>query len=237
MTEKLYTYGQHLASFPSLTTQQRQRLGVEPSGRPLDDDGVVGARTRRGLYIAPAHSHGLISKALWALLEGAREDGLPGGKQNNRGAWPALFMGNLADLPDDEDGLAEWRTVQQGPWCAGFASWCIREVYGAGQPQSLGARELVRKWGRKPGQVVALADAQPGDLIAWRREAPGEKAAGHVGIVYARDEASGLLLVLEGNGSRGGGAVGLYGYSLAAGAARGERKPQEVLMLSRRKDG
>lgn len=220
-----YDLAAHLALFPELTIAQRQRLGVEPSGAPLHDDGVVGPRTRSGIYLAPRAHHKLVDKAAWAALQGAREEG-----GNNRGQWPALFYGALDELPELD--AARWRTVQQGPWCAAFVSWCIREAYGAGHPQAWGARRLVRRWADAPGRKVSLAETQAGDLIAWRREVPGEPAAGHVGIVAAR--ANGLLLVLEGNGSRRHGAVGLYGYSLREGAKRGTSKPQDAILFARR---
>lgn len=222
-----HSLADHKRLWPDLTLAQRQRLGVEPSGAPLNDDGIEGPRTRSGIFIAPGHAHGLLQQAVRASLNGAREEG-----GNNRGVWPALFYGALDELPEID--AARWRSIEQGPWCAAFASWCIREAYGKGQPQAWGARRLVRRWADRPGQEVTLHTAQAGDLIAWRREVPGEPAAGHVGIVYGR--AGGLLLVMEGNGSRRGGAVGLYGYDLRTGAKRGSKAPQDAILFARRPD-
>ena len=226
-----YNYTEHVAAYPDLTTAQRQRLGVEPSGRPLDDDGKAGPKTLSGIFIAPSAEHDLVDTALRPLMQGAREEGKPGALSNNRGYWPALFMGDLEQEMSEAD-RERWRKVEQGPWCAGFVSWVIRTAYGAGQPQALGARLLTRLWAAKPGKAVAVSEAQAGDLIAWRREVPGKPAAGHIGIVWGRSP-SGLLLVLEGNGSRRNGAVGLYGYSLREGAPRGT---QHVTLVARRAD-
>jgi hypothetical protein len=230
----IYTYDEHIAAYPDLDTATRQRLGVEPDGTPLSDDGKVGPKTRSGLFIAPRAEHKLVDTALSLVLLGAREEG-----GNNRGRWPGYLMARPADprspqeiaaLPPAE--VARLSRVQQGSWCAGGASTIIRLAYGAGQPSSWGAQQLVRRWAAKPGRTVALADAQPGDLIAWKRDVPGQPGAGHVGIVWGRSP-SGLLLVLECNGSRRGGAVGLYGYSLRDGAKRGSL---EVTQVARRAD-
>lgn len=222
-----FSLTEHTRRWPDLTLAQRQRLGVESSGAPLNDDGVEGPRTRGGIYIAPGHPHSLIQQAVRASLNNAREEG-----GNNRGVWPALFYGALDELPELD--AQRWRAVEQGPWCAAFVSWCIREAYGKGQPQAWGARRLVRRWAASPGQEVTLHTAQAGDLIAWRRDVAGEPAAGHVGIVFGRWD--GLLLVMEGNGSRKGGAVGLYGYDVRSGARRGTSKPQEAILFARRPD-
>lgn len=230
-----YTYDEHLAAYPDLDTATRQRLGVEPSGRPLDDDGIAGPKTRGGIYIAPRAAHKLVDAYLRLALLNAREEG-----SNNSGRWPALMMGQKelrGFTPEDivamsEGGVAFWSKIKQGPFCAGAASTAIRLAYGDGQPQSLGAKQLGRRWAAKPGEIVRLDDAQPGDLVIWHRvAASGNPAAGHIGVCAGR--ANGMILTLEGNGSRRNGAVGLYGYSLREGAKRGT---QLIVMLARRAD-
>ena len=44
----IYTYDEHVAAFPDLDVATRQRLGVEPSGLPLNDDGKVGRARAAG---------------------------------------------------------------------------------------------------------------------------------------------------------------------------------------------
>lgn len=231
----VYTYDEHVAAFPDLDVATRQRLGVEPSGLPLNDDGKVGPKTRGGLFVAPRAEHKLVDTALSLALLNAREEG-----KNNSGRWPGYAMGERALTPltpqqiadMDAADIARWSRVTQKSWCAGGASTIIRLAYGPGQPSSWGARQLVRRWAASPGRSVALNDAQSGDLIAWKRDVPGQPGAGHVGIVWGRS-SSGLLLVLECNGSRRNGAVGLYGYSLRDGAKRGSL---EVVQVARRAD-
>jgi hypothetical protein len=229
-----YTYTDHCAAFPDLTTQQRQLLGVEQGGRPLDDDGIAGVKTRAGLFVAPRHEHKLVDAYLRLAMLGAREAG-----GNNRGRWPAYLMGQreLVGLSPEEiaamsaEEVARWAQVTQGSWCAGCASSAIRLAYGEGQPWSKGAKQIGRRWASKPGDVVRLDAAREGDLVIWHREVKGKPWAGHVGVCAAR--APGLLLVMEGNGSRKGGAVGLYGYDTRAGAKRGTGR---IVMVARRAD-
>lgn len=217
-----------------------QRFGVEPSGAPLDDDGIVGRRTQGGLFLdAGSLTHPLTLQMARLARLNAREEG-----KNNQGRWPGYFMGEkrLAALTPEEVAalgaaeIAAWSKITQGPFCAGTVTTAIRLAYGRGQPASGSARGLTALWARRPGQEIPLdelATAQEGDLICWRREAAdGNPAAGHIGVVVCVH--GGLLLVLEGNGARRGGAVGLYGYDLASGAARGRDKDQEVVMLARR---
>lgn len=230
----IYTYDQHLEAFPLLTTAQRQRLGVESSGHPLDDDGIAGPKTRAGLFVAPRSVHRLVDAYLRLALLNAREEG-----GNNRGRWPAYFMDQrqLTHLTPEQiaamsaEEIRRWSKVRQGPTCAGTASRAILLAYGPGQPSSHGAKQLGERWARKPGEEVDLADVQPGDLVIWHREVEGNPRAGHIGVCAAR--APGLLLTLEGNGSRRDGAVGLYGYNTKAGAKRGTGA---IVMIARRAD-
>jgi hypothetical protein len=223
----MLTYDEYRAAHPKHTIDQMQRLGVEPNGVPLKDEGVVGPKTRSGLFLNPDGQHELVETMIWLSLHNARESG-----GNNCGYWPAILMGMNNYVATDDQ--RKWHGVPQGLWCAGTVSWAIWQTYGPGQPKSWGARELGRLWARRPGTVIKdLDDAQPGDVIVWRREAAdGNKAAGHVGVIG--DKTDSLLLVMEGNGGRTEGAVGLYGYSLANEAKRGRRNPMEVLMIARR---
>ena len=231
---KIYSYDEHLAAFPDLSVAQRQRLGVEQGGRPHDDDGIAGPKTRAGIFVGPRSEHRLVDAYLRLALLGAREE-----SKNNRGRWPAWLMGQreLVGMSAEEiaamsaEEVARWAQVTQGSWCAGCASSAIRLAYGEGQPWSKGAKQIGRRWAAKPGEVVRLDAAQEGDLVIWHREVKGKPWAGHVGVCAGR--APGLLLVMEGNGSRRNGAVGLYGYDTRDGAKRGTGR---IVMVARRAD-
>lgn len=224
----LLTLDAHIAAHPALTLAQRQRLGIEPNGTPLHDDGILGPRTRSGLFLpiqCEADAHPLVYKAVEMALVGARESAAG----NNHGYFPHIFMSRLPyDARADQEAF---RDQKSGLWCAGFGGWVIQQVYGPKAPYSWSARTLARQW-LAHGERVDLKDVQPGDVLCWRREASdGNPAAGHFGFCAERTDE--LLIAIEGNGTRRGGAVGVYGYSLANQAARG-KNPQELLIIARR---
>lgn len=222
----VYSLEDHQRLWPDLTLAQRQRLGIEPDGTPLDDDAILGRRTRAGIYLEPDAWHPIVAKCVELALLGARESG-----GNNCGYWPRLFMNKLTPPHDPAADQAIWHGKKNGLWCAGFGGWVARQVYGPPAPYSWSARQLARLWAAG-GERVELEDVQPGDAICWRREDPENGAAGHFG--WAAAKTSELLITIEGNGSRRDGAVGVYGYSLADRARRGKREPQDLIIIARR---
>jgi cell wall-associated NlpC family hydrolase len=227
---RIYTFEEHCEAFPELTVERRQAFGVEGAGahRHLNADGIVGPLTRGGLFVAPTSDHKLIEAALWAARAGAAEHG-----GNNCGVWVEAFMRNIKirGNPRWADGL---RGGQQGPWCAGFVSWAAMEAYGPQAPRSWSARRITQLWANG-GETVALKDVRAGDVICWQRLEEGNPVAGHVGIVAAVQ--GGLVFVVEGNGARRLGRVGIYAYSIQNGARRGRVQPQDLHMIARRVAG
>ena len=151
----------------------QQRLGVEPNGKPLAVDGIVGPRTRGATYLDPAElerTHPLVACALEELLAGAQEEG-----GNNRGADPKKYMRGV---------------LYPGAWCAAFVSWCLRKAYGEHTPYIRGARRLGLAVAEHSelGQLDAH-ELEPGDLIVWNRDGPdpgrdpSDDWSGHVAIV------------------------------------------------------
>lgn len=222
----MLTLDQHIEAYPALTPTQRQRLGIEPDGTPLDDDGILGRRSRSGLYLAPDAAHPIVAKCVELALLGARESG-----GNNCGYWPRLFMTKTTPPHDPAADQAVWHGKKNGLWCAGFGGWIARQVYGPRAPYSWSARTLAQLWAAG-GERINLDDVQPGDAVCWRREEPGHPAAGH--FAWCVDKTSELLITIEGNGARREGAVGVYGYNLADHARRGKREPQDLIILARR---
>lgn len=158
----MMTYPEIRARLPGVPLDIIQRLGCEPSGRPLVCDGKEGGRTRTASYLDPqAVCAPIAQRGIADLLAGVQEEA-----RGNRGARIEEYSRGYQ--PDGHD---------QGPWCAFAASLWIHEAYPP-YPRVGGAIRLVRDH----CDPVQRDDLRPDDLIAWRsvtRPAP----AGHVGVV------------------------------------------------------
>jgi len=200
MTPITLTWRQLRATYPDTPIAILQRLGIDLTNRALVADGKVGPRTEGATYLNPARLTSPVALvALGELLRGAGET-----KGNNRGPDISKYMGDTN--PD----------AKQGPWCAGFATWCLRQVY-PDAPRSLNARRSVS--GLKHKVIPRLV--RPDDLIAWERRVDGEisKVHGHVEIVVAVDGDQ--VWTIGGNidvrPGAGGDGVGARRYSQASG--------------------
>ena len=163
-----------------LDVQTIQRLGVDADGKILAVDGIVGPKTRGGTYLNPfAIERPLVEVAKDELLAGAEEIG-----GNNRGEWVAKYY--------KRDDASRYH----GAWCAAFVGWCLQQAYGEEAPYKWGARRLVDAV-ELAGEEVALEDAQPGDVIGWKRDSSTTPYAGHVGIIAAVDCEH--IYTIEGN--------------------------------------
>jgi hypothetical protein len=194
------TWRELRAAYPDHEIQILQRLGIDQSGRALVADGKVGPRTEGAIYLNPSAVVTPVAKvALAELMRGAGES-----LGNNRGPDISKYM-------DDDNPSA-----QQGPWCAGFATWALRQVYPSA-PRSLNARRSVSQLRHKVIQRLI----RPDDLIAWEREVDGKisDVHGHVEIVAL--VVGDTVWTIGGNvdvrpGAAGDG-VAARSYSLAAG--------------------
>lgn len=220
----MISYDEHVARYP-LWASARQRLGCDAQGAPLDDDGVVGPRSRAGLYLDTASITIPSLLALVAMtLAGGRDDG--GG--NDRGRWPRACMQRSAgrgsvDPQSPRDRLDS--EPAQGQWCAGGLSTALWIAHGQLAPHSWLARELgdlVAAWGSEVSDVRALL---VGDVIVWQRPA-GD--GGHVAQVAAIH--GGRVYCLECNTSRRESAVGLISYALPD-LDRGQQRLHRIARL------
>jgi hypothetical protein len=200
MCNPTLTWRELRAAYPDHEIQILQRLGIDQSGRALVCDGKVGPRTEGAVYLNPAAVVTPAAKvALAELMRGAGES-----LGNNRGPDVSKYMGD--DNPN----------AQQGPWCAGFATWSLRQVYPTA-PRSLNARRSVSQLRHKVIQRLVRAD----DLIAWEREVKGKisDVHGHVEIVALVNGDT--VWTIGGNvdvrPGAGGDGVAARSYSLAAG--------------------
>lgn len=181
-----------------------QTQNLDPDGRPLKVDGVVGPLTWwslknpkpdiEGMFssnlkeMPPISSGGskwgrfALGKALGEWKAGAREIG-----GNNKGPWVLKYL----------DG----RAPEGSSWCSAFVSWCFAQnPDGMLFRYNLGARSLLnaldrKGWAQKKGNEY---DPLPGDIVVWWRVS-ADGWQGHVGLVHHC--RNGILYTIEGNKS------------------------------------
>lgn len=176
-----------------------QSRNLDPTGRPLVVDGVVGPltwwalRDQGGLNadvpVSEPHlrmprggtSHGrrALRRSISEMTDGAREIG-----GNNRGRYVERYLAGIVDPP--------------ASWCAGFVSFCYARE--DGEPPfnySLGARDI-RSQFKSRGWAYDLGEdfPAPGDIVVWWRGQP-EGWMGHIGLVHHLED--GVLWTIEGN--------------------------------------
>lgn len=171
-----------------------QQRSVGPHGQPLAVDGVVGPLTLWSLLVTDqtaafsTQEHARIGQTRGPLsdmtLAVAIEESRAGAREigaNNSGPFVEKYLRNNG---------------KPGAWCAGFASWCIREAAErlgvTPPPYKLTARGLQREL-----QPLGKGeDPMGGDLVFWWRVAP-DSWQGHVEIVSGF--ADGILWTIGGN--------------------------------------
>lgn len=192
-----------LATQRAVRTFQASQL--DERGRPLSVDGLVGPLTAWRLVhiedpvpqadpLPPVASTVALPPggsirgrlALQTALQerdaGARELG-----SNNSGDFVRKYL-----HPNGKPPL---------PWCAGFVSWCYSQhPQGCPYNYSLGARDILNQFTRRGWRIDPRKGQQPepGDIVVWTRDVPGNPHAGHIGLVVELSEG-GILYVIEGN--------------------------------------
>lgn len=195
-----------------------QARHVDPRGRPLVVDGIVGPLTWWALE-HPDNSELLgsagpdwwfdlpssggaprcrlaLAAALGEMAAGSCEIGA-----NNDGPWVAKYLAGIVPTPAN--------------WCAGFVSWCYDQHPG-GSPfgYSLGARDIRERF-RRRGWAYEVSDGitpEPGDIVAWWR-GQIEGWMGHIGLVHHCED--GILYTVEGNKGGFPAPVRVFDYVLS----------------------
>ena len=184
-----------------VAVEEFQSRHIDPRGRPLKVDGIVGELTwwalthpdNTKLLSQPYSSEFLrvprtggskigraaLRVAIKEMKKGAKEIG-----SNNSGPWVKKYINGQVDLPAN--------------WCAGFVSWCFSQTSG-GIPfkYSLGARNI-RSQFKKKGWTYDVGGQlpEPGDIIVWWRR-QRDDWRGHIGFVHHSQD--GILYTIEGN--------------------------------------
>ncbi len=205
-----------VASFNStvhVAVMDFQARHLDPRGRPLVSDGIVGALTwaaishsgespckpfdRQPIVVPVGESErgrAALSIGLQEFQAGAVEIGA-----NNSGKWVEGYLNGLAPAPAN--------------WCAAFVSYCFDKSGEMPFNYSLGARDIRNQFKRK-GWTYELADEEPspGDICFWWRGRP-KGWQGHIGLVWKVED--GILYTLEGNKGRFPARVNIFDYVLS----------------------
>jgi hypothetical protein len=117
--------------------------------------------------------------------------------------------------PEVDQYLAAAGAPSGSPWCAGFVTWSLQQ---AGHDMSGPGWAAVSSWvdaaqsGQHGLQIVSVADARPGDIVAYDwGHGTDFGADGHIGLLESGVQ-DGRFIALEGNS---GDAVARMGRSLS----------------------
>ncbi|MFN3580092.1 MAG: CHAP domain-containing protein [Pseudomonas sp.] len=192
-----------LATQRAVRTFQASQL--DERGRPLTVDGLVGALTAWRLV----HIEDPVPQAE-PLPAVASTSTLPrGGSARGRLALQTAFKERDAgarEIGSNNNGEFVRKYLHPNgkpplPWCAGFVSWCYSQhPQGCPYNYSLGARDILNQFTRRGWRIDPRQGQlpEPGDIVVWTRDAPGNPHAGHIGMVVELSEG-GILYVIEGN--------------------------------------
>lgn len=170
-----------------LTPEQVKAIQSQPGaidwfGQPLKVDGDYGPKTRWWHFITSLSQQrkDVITLALSYYATNVAE--VPLG--SNRGPLIDKFM--------EPTGLKPGK-----PWCAGFASHCLRQS-GTYWPIYHASAWSVIEWAKKYNRVVT--EPMPGDLEAFLYpKQPNEDWRGHVRIVVSYDPSTKISYGVDGN--------------------------------------
>lgn len=107
--------------------------------------------------------------------------------------------------PNNDTIFGKWFGLNFNPWCAMFVSWCFKEAGASHLIASQSSKGFAScTYGMKhfanKGQLVPIAQAQPGDIVFFNFDNDTSDAE-HVGIVIANDKKKKVLKTAEGNTS------------------------------------
>lgn len=184
-----FTYGEGTEA----AVRAFQAAHLDPRGRPLTVDGIVGPAT------------------WWALLHPGIKTGyiVPGWRCRPDPAAPTDSVLKIASgeigTHETPDGSNRGHRIDEytapdnigDPWCACFVSWALAQGLPGGSPFGhLAAAHAILDWALAHDCVVAADElARPGDLFIISRG----PAHGHTGFVCSLQDENGNFSTIEGN--------------------------------------
>ena len=192
-----------------------QARHLDPRGRPLVVDGIVGPLTQwalthpdnaapfQPLPKAPDPPPGPATRGRAALEIALLEIKSGAGEVNANNSGPSVekYLSGRASTPAN--------------WCAAFVCWCFAQHPDPAPFRfTLGARGLRNTFRRRGWLIEPSAEHPllPGDLVFWWRDQPSSWK-GHVGLVH--HVADGILYAVEGNKGGFPAPVRVFDYVLA----------------------
>ena len=105
--------------------------------------------------------------------------------------------------PNNDTIFGKWFGLNYNPWCAMFVSWCFKEagashLIAAQSSKGFASCTYGMKYFANKGQLVPIAQAQPGDIVFFNFDNDTSDAE-HVGIVLGNDKKKKVLYTAEGN--------------------------------------
>lgn len=103
---------------------------------------------------------------------------------------------------NNDSVFGRWYGMNHVPWCAMFVSYCFNKA-GAGSlvaattSKGFASCSAAVTWFKKGKRLVAVRDAQPGDVVFMNFA--GGSSPDHVGIVIENDKKTKTLQTVEGN--------------------------------------
>jgi hypothetical protein len=171
-----------------------QSSHVDPQGRPLAQDGVVGPTTYASLQ-NPREPVQRFTAAGWRLdLNEARPQERiviekATGEIGVQEDPPGSNRGPKVDLYNGPDYFG-------APWCANFCSWAWQYADGGSPFGKLASAYKIRAWGVENGKLIPNTEpARPGDIGVIMRA----QGRGHVVLVVGTELPGFSLRLVEGN--------------------------------------
>lgn len=181
-----------------------QQTHIDKSGKPLEPDGIVGAKTWWALFnpSGAAQKQGIGDKA--KAPADIIPDGIEGPRLQVLEQALLLYVAPTREVPDGSNtggGVTkfhEWFGMKPAPWCAMSFCWIVFQALGRLTWSGGKQAHVATLWNQLKGQGMtksAILPPRPGDGFVMIHK----NGTGHMGIVVRVSEDGKNLDVFEGN--------------------------------------